>query len=502
MGRTQAIDVALTPGWADVSIRSVPQGAAIHIDGQPKGKTPATLQLTAGVYALELIAEKFKPSKMPLTVVADQAKDVETVHLVPADGILLLQTAPAGATVTVGGQYAGQTPIEISLGPNREHGIRISKAGYRPKTRKIKMAAAGKKTLNIPLTPKKGVIHMAVAPSGVMLFIDGKKLGTVPKRLELVAVEHTLELKKKGYKPYRVTITPRPGFPQQVTVALTPLFKAPPGIIKTADGYELVLIRPESYVMGSSRREQGRRSNESLRRIELKRPFYMGMREVTNGEFRAFESRHDSGKFGTKSLNGSRQPAVRLTWEQAAGYCNWLSKREGLQSVYAVDGKTITAGAPIGTGYRLSTEAEWEYGARFRKNGALKKYPWGDRFPPENRTVNIADKSAKDLLASTLENYEDGYPVTAATGMFGASGMGLYDVGGNVAEWCHDYYSIYPYSPKKTYTDPVGPETGKLRVVRGSSWRHAGISALRAAYRDYSKTGRPDLGFRICRYAK
>ena len=505
MGQTQAVDVALKPDWADVSIRSVPEGAAVHIDGRRKGKTPVILQLTAGVYDLDLIAEKFKPAKMRLTVVADQAQTLETVHLEPADGILLIQTEPAGATVTVGGQYAGQTPVEIPLMPNREHGIRISKAGYRPETRKIKVAAAEKKTLNVALTPRKGVIHLSVAPSDAVLFIDGKKHGRVPKRLELVAVEHTLEVKKKGHTPYAVKITPRPGFPQQVKVALNPikpLVKTLPGIIKTAGGYELRLIRPESYVMGSSRREQGRRSNESFRKIVLKRPFYMGTREVTNKEFRAFVSQHDSGEFGTKSLNSNPQPAVRLTWEQAAKYCNRLSKKEGLQPVYAVDGETITAVAPPGTGYRLPTEAEWEYCARFRKKSTLKKYPWGDRFPPENRTVNIADASAKDLLASTLENYEDGYPITAAPGVFSPNGMGLYDVGGNVAEWCHDYYSIYPYSSKKTYTDPVGPKTGKLRVLRGSSWRHAGISALRAAYRDYSKTGRPDLGFRICRYAK
>ena len=285
MGQSQAVDVALKPDWADVTIRSIPQGPAVHIDGRPKGKTPVTLQLTAGVYDLELIAEKFKPVKMRLTVVADQAQTVETVNLEPADGILLIQTAPAGATVTIGGQYAGQTPIEIPLAPNREHGIRISKAGYRPETRKLKVAAAEKKTLDVALMPKKGVIHMSVAPSDAVLFIDGKRHGTAPRRLELVAVEHTLEVKKKGYKPHAVKITPRPGFPQQVKVALNPvkpLVKTLPGIIKTAGGYELRLIRPESYVMGSSRREQGRRSNESLRKIVLKQPFYMGAREVTN----------------------------------------------------------------------------------------------------------------------------------------------------------------------------------------------------------------------------
>ena len=103
-------------------------------------------------------------------------------------------------------------------------------------------------------------------------------------------------------------------------------------------------------------------------------------------------------------------------------------------------------------------------------------------------------------MAYYLEKYDDGHPVTAPPGTFKANDLALYDMGGNVAEWCHDYYSIYPYSPNKSYLDPTGPAEGKHRVVRGSSWKDASISALRSTHRDYSNAKRPDLGFRICRY--
>jgi formylglycine-generating enzyme required for sulfatase activity len=76
----------------------------------------------------------------------------------------------------------------------------------------------------------------------------------------------------------------------------------------------------------------------------------------------------------------------------------------------------------------------------------------------------------------------------------------LFDLGGNVVEWCHDYYSIFPYAADTLYADPTGPKTGKHHVVRGSSWKHSGITQLRCAFRDYSNDKRPDLGFRICRY--
>jgi formylglycine-generating enzyme required for sulfatase activity len=228
----------------------------------------------------------------------------------------------------------------------------------------------------------------------------------------------------------------------------------------------------------------------------------MGIREVTNREFKAFLSVHNSGVFKSETLNGNDQPVVQISWKKAALFCNWLSKKEGLPPVYAVKGDRITVSDPVKTGYRLPTEAEWEYCARIPGDGASQKYPWGTTFPPPDKTVNIADMSAKDLLPAVLDTYDDGYAATAPPGTFQPNKMGLHDLGGNVSEWCHDFYTIYPYSPGKVYGDPIGPAEGKHHVVRGSSWQHASISAVRAAYRDYSNKKRPDLGFRVARYAK
>jgi formylglycine-generating enzyme required for sulfatase activity len=252
--------------------------------------------------------------------------------------------------------------------------------------------------------------------------------------------------------------------------------------------------------MGSSRREQGRRSNETLRNIKLQRPFYMGIREVTNKEFRQFSAAHNSGKFKSLSLNDPDLPVAGITWEQAALFCNWLSTREGLQPVYIGKGGKLAAANPVGTGYRLPTEAEWEYCTRFNKDKANLKYPWGNRFPPESKSGNFADESARDLLSLFLVGYNDGFAVTAPPAKFKANHLGLYDLGGNVAEWGHDYYTIYPYDAKQVDQDPLGPDEGKHHVVRGSSWQQSSISALRSSYRDYSDDRRLDLGFRVARY--
>ena len=151
-------------------------------------------------------------------------------------------------------------------------------------------------------------------------------------------------------------------------------------------------------------------------------------------------------------------------------------------------------------GYRLPTEAEWAYCARVAADGRVTRYPWGQKFPPPDKTENLADRSAQAILNLYLENYQDGHPVAAPPGSLPSNHLGFYDLGGNVAEWCHDFYKVYPPAPGQVETDPSGPAEGQYHVIRGGSWKNASIKTLRAAHRDYRKTKRLDVGFRVSRY--
>lgn len=504
-GKVQHVDLALIPGWAEISLQSEPAQAVVLVDGKSVGTTPLTLKLLAGDHDLVVKADRFKPWHTRLAVVANQPQKLEAIRLQPADGKLAVRTRPAGANVVIGKTFAGQTPLELTLTANKKHLLHVSKAGYEKAKRTVKLLSEESKTLNITLKPKLGVINFVVKPADAKLFIDGRPLGRVPKNLDLVAVEHQLAITKQGYRPYQIRITPRPGFPQEINIALTKLSSSPgtpAGIIRAKNGYELKLVHPGIFSMGSSRREQGRRSNETLRKIKLQRPFYMGVREVTNKEVRQFLAAHNSGAFKRQSLNRDELPVAGITWQQAALFCNWLSVKESLQPVYVQKGGKLVATDPVGTGYRLPSEAEWEYCARFNKNSAGVKYPWGSGYPPPEKGGNYADVSAKDLMNNTLSSYNDRYAVSAPPSKFKKNALGLYDMGGNVSEWCHDFYSIYPYDSNIMYIDPMGPKEGKHHVIKGSSWMQAGISELRLSYRDYSDTKRPDLGFRIGRYLK
>lgn len=502
----QQLEIELTPRWSAITFKSNPMGASVLIDGQHTGATPFSTDLLAGSYEVEFRKDGYEPWRTSLEVAANEPKELPEVMLEEAAGILLLRSVPTEANVTVDREYRGQTPLDLSVPPNQSTIITLSKMGYESTSRTLELKPAQQENLRIELTPKQGRLRVKSLPADAVLYIDGQPRGKANQSVTLTAIPHTIEIKKKGYAGYSTTITPRVGFPQEISVELQKVGSAKvepkSGVITTSEGHELRLINPGRFTMGASRREQGRRANESLRPVTLTRPFFLGVKEVTNKQFRRFLASHSSGTIQRFSLDGDDRPVVQITWEQAARYTNWLNAKESLPPAYIEKGDTLVAVDPIPTSYRLPTEAEWAWSARFAGRASASKYPWGASFPPTLESGNYADVSAQLIVANTLSEYDDHYPVTAPVARFKPNGLGLYDLGGNVAEWCHDYYTIYPSGETKAVNDPLGPKSGKHHVIRGSSWRQASISALRLTYRDYAEKGRPDVGFRIARYAE
>jgi formylglycine-generating enzyme required for sulfatase activity len=502
-GERQALAAVLTPNWAPVSLRTEPDGATVLVDGEPAGVTPIELQLTAGERNLELRLSGHNAWSGKVLVTANQPQQLPAVRLTLADGRVEVVSDPAEANVSLNGEFRGRTPLSLRLSPGRAHQLSLTKPGYATENRELSVAADSGRRLQIDLEALFGDIEVASDPPGAEIWVDGQRQGVTPRTLTLTAVSHDIELRQAGYALERAELTPQPGFAQKVTRTLVALNESSGGgfapMLRTSLGQDLKLIPAGQFTMGSSRREVGRRSNEVLRPVRLTRAFYLGVREVSNAEFRAFDAEHDSGNFGGISLNDDAQPVVHVSWDDAARFLNWLSVKDGLQPVYEERQGLWVPIRPLRNGYRLPTEAEWEWAARFAGQQAGLLYPWGADLPPPDRSGNYADVTAVEILPTTLVTYNDGYAVSAPSGTFAANAVGVYDLGGNVAEWVQDFYAIDSVETAERSDDPLGPEIGRFHGVRGASWRSATVTDLRAAYRNYGAEGREDVGFRIAR---
>jgi formylglycine-generating enzyme required for sulfatase activity len=220
------------------------------------------------------------------------------------------------------------------------------------------------------------------------------------------------------------------------------LHPAPPGAgLRRATnslGMEFIQLPAGKFLMGSPDSEPGRDDDEEEHDVEITRPFFLGIHEVTQEQFERVMGFNPSVfKEGTEH-GGPNHPVENVSWDEAAAFCQKLGQLPEEQKA--------------GRRYRLPTEAEWEYACRAGKNG--KQFSTGDSLAPTQ--ANILDPKHSSAGPTT--------PV----GMYAANNWGLFDMHGNVWEWCSDWYDAdyYASSPAK---DPTGPSSGDRHVARGGS---------------------------------
>ena len=499
----QSVVAKLTPNWAPVQLATQPSGATVLVDGAEVGVTPLEMQITAGERQIEARLSGYNAWTNKVIVSAGTPLQLPDVKLALADGRVDIVTNPTEANVSIDGEFRGRSPLTVKLTPGKSHDLTLTKPGYETATRSLSIAADSGRKLAIDLVAQYGEVQVESTPVGADVWVDGERRAATPVTLSLTGVSHDIEIRRTGFANAQQRVTPRPGFPQKLEFDLTALDQSTgggyPTVRKTGLGQELKLIPSGQFTMGTSRREQGRRANEVLRPVRLTKAFYLGVREVTNAEFRAFKPDHKSGEFGGKTLDEGDQPVVRVTPEEAMQYLNWLSIKDGLQPVYEQKNGVWAAVRPLRGGYRLPTEAEWEWAARFAGRDAALLYPWGADWPPPDRSGNWADVSARNLLPTILVTYNDGFPVSAPAGTFDPNPVGIRDLGNNVSEWIQDFYVPDITENVKLVEDPLGPESGQLHVVRGASWRSATVTELRIAARNSGTDAREDIGFRVAR---
>ena len=284
---------------------------------------------------------------------------------------------------------------------------------------------------------------------------------------------------------------------------------------KNSIGMEFAAIPAGEFMMGSNlsveevdRRWPGGKvawyeDEHPRHRVRITRPLYLGVCEVSRGQFARFvretgyqtdgekQGKSRAWKDGTWGFQDGanwrdpgfeqtdEHPVVCVSWNDAKAFCAWLSKREGVT-------------------YRLPTEAEWEYAARA---GSTTIWYWGDDELGAQGRANVAGEGEDVDWPRKFKGVRDGYTYTSPVGRFTANAFGLHDMLGNAYEWCEDWSGEEYYANSPT-EDPQGPATGTTRVQRGGSWIHFPRSTRTASHSshepDYPSS---NFGFRVVRLA-
>ncbi|MFP6807186.1 MAG: PEGA domain-containing protein [Pseudomonadales bacterium] len=500
----QQIEAELEPAWAEITLSSLPQGATVYVDAFDSGQTSVTIEVLEGRRQIKIKKPGYKVWQTELAIVHGEHQQIPEINLTKSDGKVSINTDPAGVNITINKRYRGQSPLSITLAPGNRYEVLLSKAGYTQVKKTFQVEPDEDISLNLTLMPIVGSIRLSVQPAGGELFVDGVSAGDPSQILSLTASRHVLRIEKEGYAPHIVTVTPQPDLSQQLMITLQTTDEAKlaaiPQTIKSHSDQLLKLILPGEMAMGAGRRDRGRRSNEIEKDVLLTKAYYLGINEVTNKQYTAYRPGHDSGVFGRSLLNEDERPVVNISWDAAVQYCNWLSLKDSIPVAYEQANGKWNLIRPATTGYRLPSEAEWAWAARYSSGPIPTRFPWGDAMPPPSGAGNFADESAAGMVPYHIVGLDDSYRGPAPVGTYQANSFGIYDLAGNVSEWTTDFYSVE--LERDQLIDPSGPDTGDYYVIRGSNYANGRFSELRWTFRDYGRDARRDVGFRIARYVE
>ncbi len=217
--------------------------------------------------------------------------------------------------------------------------------------------------------------------------------------------------------------------------------------------YDMVRIKAGTFLMGSPQNETLGRDDEQLHRVVLTRDFFMGRYEVTQAFYQEIMGSNPSYNHVCPTC-----PVEMISWRDAVLFCNVVSRKAGLRAAYQIHGARITLDLDA-PGYRLPTEAEWEYACRA---GTRTIFPHGNCITTDE--ANINGYRPQPGCSSGLNRAE-----TIPVGSFAPNGWGLYDMVGNINEFCWDWYAFFT---AKDEVDPLGGPPGEHRVFRGGAFNN------------------------------
>ncbi|MFC1888928.1 SUMF1/EgtB/PvdO family nonheme iron enzyme [Thermodesulfobacteriota bacterium] len=485
----------LPTGDVTLDVTTDPAGAVVNIDRYYYGHTPLTVtNLRAGSYMLEFELEYFDTKAMMLNTRASEKKVIKE-SLTRLFGGLVVLSDPGGADVFIDGSAVGTTPLSMRDVPAGLKSLEVHKEGYYKWTRNVEVLHGQQPRIEAHLEQIR-IGRVSVVSDGLegTVFIDEERTGPLPledREIRIGSHDVRVEFADGDVWEGEVEIIEN----EVARVEVAPQMQKE---LVNSLNIRLLWVPAGDFEMGST---VGDPDEAPAHKVSISNPIYISEAEISNFQFAAFVEAEQyatdamregkgftddgSGEAGwekkadwTRPFRGGRDitgkgslPVTLVTWNDAHVFCEWLSRKEGLT-------------------YRLPTEAEWEYAAT---GGRRIRFPWGNQWREGlcNIGQRINDKWQGDP--------SDSYLLWAPVKLFSEckSPFGLYDMAGNLWEWCLDWYQedYYASSPG---ADPGGPAEGKYRVIRGGAWNYDSFQC-RATNRAKAKQddAYSNIGFRI-----
>jgi formylglycine-generating enzyme required for sulfatase activity len=451
-GETKPMTIEMNPTFAGISVSSEPK-ADIYINDQFKANGLWQGRLNPGVYTFEGRLEKHRTAIEKQTVSVGVPLQIKLIPE-PIIGTLKVMSNPFNATLTINGKSYGTTPITINDLLIGSYNIKIEKQEHSSVIKTIEVLENQTTILNETLSTGKQVT-ITSNPTGAQLSIDNEPVGLTPKNLTLGIGSHNIRL-VKGKKVVEESISIKDGSQASFSFDVSEISN----FTESSSGvpFEMIAVKGGTFTMGSPDNEVNRVSDETQHKVSIS-DFLIGKHEVTQKQWTQIMGSNPS------KIKRDNLPVERVSWNDIQEFIIKLNQKTGIN-------------------YRLPTEAEWEYAARGGNQSRGYTYSGS----------NTIDEVAWYSVNSSSKTHPFGTKK--------ANELGIYDMSGNVWEWCNDRYNAeyYKNSPKH---NPQGSSSGNDRGYRGGSWNFV-AQYCRVAYRngifpDYSYH---DLGFRLALSSK
>ena len=450
-----------------LTITTEPEGAELYLNNVKEGVTNIQPFRFPDEYQLKLVLENYSTVEAKITVTEN---GVNTWHydLEKETSVLSVNVTPPSADVYVNNQKLSGTQKEVSAG---QYLIEVSKDGWYSQSKTVEVVKGINKSVDFILKQMTGSLQVTISPmeSKSVLKRTGEKDvswtgSTYQENLPVGEYELITSLSGYGTQTNKVKVK------EKETASLKVVLEKEKEVIpsqKTVSGnIEMVFVEGGTFQMGSD-------DEKPVHSVTVS-DFYIGKYEVTQGEYKAVMGKNPS----SFTSSGNNAPVEQVSWYDAVEYCNKLSEKEGLKKCYSGSGESIKRDFSA-NGYRLPTEAEWEYAAR-----------------GGNKSKGYHYSGSNDIGSVAWYNDNSGSK-THSIGSKQANELGIYDMSGNVLEWCCDWYGDYSSSAQ---INPRGPGSGSYRVGRGGGWFYDARSCS-TAYRRISTPASSNLyiGFRLSR---